>query len=379
MHGVHETIKQFHDNYEIVCYQQTPVRPDSIRDMEFPVYTIPYNKAAPMLMDAIKALFDWLPKDNERALFWQHMKSSDIVVNIFGICFCSNFQARSYFYFRAVRSAVSQFLVSVMAKLHRKKTVKCTCSYGPIISKNDLVAARFSARYIFDVMCAREMESSRQMKNIAQIKKQVPVFPDIANAMKPGDNSEPQLERTIGISVSHQIIKQWKSEEPYLCCLEKLINHIHCRYGCNILLIPNEVSDKLAYNDASVAKDLMQMLTGSGKVAILNTAKMTSSELKTTISQCDLLVASRYHSCVAALSAGVPTLVVGWHHKYAELLSHYGQQQWMVAHTDCTSSKLIDMFDALWNQREAVHNEIETKRQRVLDLVKKSGTLMFMK
>lgn len=43
-------------------------------------------------------------------------------------------------------------------------------------------------------------------------------------------------------------------------------------------------------------------------------------ELKTIIGQCDLLIGSRYHSIVAALSQGIPVLAIGWHHKYHEIM-----------------------------------------------------------
>ncbi|MFA0378578.1 polysaccharide pyruvyl transferase family protein [Vibrio sp. 10N.222.54.A3] len=47
-------------------------------------------------------------------------------------------------------------------------------------------------------------------------------------------------------------------------------------------------------------------------------------ELKEYISKSKLLVGSRYHSIVSALSSGVPTVVMGWAHKYDTILDDFG-------------------------------------------------------
>ena len=47
-------------------------------------------------------------------------------------------------------------------------------------------------------------------------------------------------------------------------------------------------------------------------------------ETKAFIGNAKLIVASRYHSIVSALSSGVPAIVMGWAHKYDTLLQEFG-------------------------------------------------------
>jgi len=52
--------------------------------------------------------------------------------------------------------------------------------------------------------------------------------------------------------------------------------------------------------------------------------RYTAAELKSVIGHADLLLGSRYHSIVAALSHRVPAVAVGWSHKYGELMASVG-------------------------------------------------------
>lgn len=53
--------------------------------------------------------------------------------------------------------------------------------------------------------------------------------------------------------------------------------------------------------------------------------------LKKVLSGAKLVVASRFHAAVGSLSTGVPTITVGWSHKYEELLNDFGVPQWNYA------------------------------------------------
>jgi len=378
MHGVREIMDSLYDDYEIVCFQGTKVVDSAISDMGFSVYENPYKKALSMLTDAVKFKMGKALKQKDCGAFFKHLQTSDIVANLFGICFCSSFAKGRYTYLKARKMVIGTFLISIIAKLYGKRTVKCPSSYGPIKSQNDLVAARFAAKHIFDVMCAREIESERQMRDVAGIKCKIIISPDMGNLM-PYVPAKNKCEKLVGISVSHQIIKQWKSNEPYICCIGNLIDHILKTKGCKVVLIPNEVSFGLRYHDAHVADEILNRLVCNRNVSILDVSRMNSSQVKTVIGRCELMIASRYHSCVAALSAGVPTLVVGWHYKYEELLKLYGQGKWIISSQNCTSKKLIKNFEELWDKRVSERRVIGEKYYQVRKQVIKAGKVMFLK
>ena len=104
---------------------------------------------------------------------------------------------------------------------------------------------------------------------------------------------------------------------------------------------------------------------------------MTSTEIKNNIAACEIMIASRYHSCVAALSSGVPLLVIGWHYKYKELLHLYGQDDWILSETECSSRKLINSFDSLWEKKETVKYEIIKNFEKVRSLIVNIGKKIY--
>lgn len=65
--------------------------------------------------------------------------------------------------------------------------------------------------------------------------------------------------------------------------------------------------------------------------------------LKKKLGRCSVVVSSRFHACVSALSSGVPTLTVGWAHKYEMLHADFGVSEMVLdpnQATDCFPHKL---------------------------------------
>lgn len=375
MHGAREVIKNVNKDYEIVFYQSSRPVDIAIKDMEFPVYQIPYKRIHELLIDALKFKYGFRPKSDEKYKFLKEIKSSDIVANLFGINYSSNFDKGKYSYVRAIKMVIGKYSINFIAKMYGIKSVKCTASYGPITSKMDIVGSKFSVNRIFDVMVARENESKKQIEKVS--KKEISVSPDLANLM-PYSRVDKE-EQIVGISISHQVIRQWNSNEKYIDCIVNLVEHIYSFTGCKVVFIPNEISMDGSYSDVHVAEQIKFLLKTENLVDILDVTNISSKELKNKIAACEVVVASRYHSCVASLSSGVPVLVVGWHYKYEELLDLYGQRKWLISNENCTSDKLISMFNEFWYKREENRMIIKEHFPSVKENLINVGKEMFCK
>ncbi len=369
LHGMEVLLRQLHgETVELVNYQVTVPDPISVADMGFVTKT---NNT-----DYNTLLKTWKSGKGEAGdlELIADLESADLVVDLYGICFCDNLEKRKYdpFSLRARKLKYQPLLH--LAKKMGKTVIKNTASFGPMDSKYNQMSAKYAARNLYDVMCAREVQSKIVLQRAIGDKYDVLLSPDTANLMP---FSVQQRQKKVGISASHQIIKQWKSPEGYVECMVQLGKRIH-QQGAEIVFLPNEYDPNHPDNDVVVCEKIQQALAAEGVPStILDVLHLTSTQLKNEIASCEVVVASRYHTCVAALSSGTPVLVLGWHYKYQELLALYSQSKWLINQDECDSEKLVTMFNSFWKKREqnrqTILNQYPVVRARILA----AGKLMY--
>lgn len=80
--------------------------------------------------------------------------------------------------------------------------------------------------------------------------------------------------------------------------------------------------------------------------------------LRAVIGACDLFVASRFHAMVSALAEGVPVLVTGWSHKYAEVLEMFELERWVLGHEELSIEGMWEAFQRLSAQEDQIREKI---------------------
>lgn len=378
MHGIYELLKEVYpDGFELVNLQQrTPLPTHDIADM--PYQTIPIQETRAVDFLKVYYLNRKIPAQAGKISLsdaFEIVKDADIVVDLFAIDFCDKFGQEIRPPFLASLYTQMSYPLSAAAKKYHVRSGKVAASFGPMNCDFTRRAARYAADRLYDFMIAREHKSQQAMRE-AGVKRGIPFSPDIANLM-PFTRREKYPRPTVGLSISHQIIRQWRSAEDYISCIAKLCLHIQHDIHADTLLIPNEILPQTLYNDIDVAEDIAELLERmGGSTRVLNSQDLTSTEIKNHIAGCELMVASRYHSCVAALSSCIPLLVVGWHYKYEELMHSYRQDAWLLSEADCDSQKLLSAFDALWEQRAAVRQTLTEAYPQVREEIIAAGKRM---
>ena len=367
LHGAEQLfLKLYGDKLQSVFYEPGILMGPINDHYHSDIRILPFSSGKELLVAAVKEkLHRKIPAPQKE--FFDEVRSADVVVDLYGIYFCSNIEPSEYSYTRAIKSALSEFAIGFTAKhFFGVKTIKTAASYGPITTKGLAQKAKFVAKHVFDTMFAREKESQKQLEEAMKGVKKVEVTPDLGNLMK-WKPCEYGIHHRIGISVSHQMIRQWKSQEDYITCIGSLIRHIHSRLPeYEVVLFPNETSPKREYNDYHVALDILRGIQEDW-ISIWGQDDYCAEEMKGEIAKCDILVSSRYHSCVAALSAGIPVLVIGWHYKYSELLERYGQGHCMIGGENCSSESLMELFEKVWVNREKAHHKLQDIMPKVAE------------
>jgi polysaccharide pyruvyl transferase WcaK-like protein len=131
------------------------------------------------------------------------------------------------------------------------------------------------------------------------------------------------------------------------------------------VLIPHSYREdvsKLHNNDRALCNEVMKRLPADVDCFYLD-ADLPSPELRSIIGQLHVLVASRFHSMVSALSMNVPPLTYGWgDHKYLEVLVEFGMQDYYVPYHEIDSSTFEGRFDKLITNRDELVAGIRKSR-----------------
>jgi hypothetical protein len=132
--------------------------------------------------------------------------------------------------------------------------------------------------------------------------------------------------------------------------------------------------------DRAIAEALNSNLSRPLEVVDIPSALTT----KAVIGASDLVVSSRFHGLVSALSNGVPSLACGWSHKYGELMSDYGCESHSVDVRDkaswsarldslLTDARRPDFRSALAAKAEAQRAQSEAMWAKVFGLMRSAG------
>lgn len=249
---------------------------------------------------------------------------TDLVIDISG--FSSSDQI-------GVKAAFGRWLTYTWASIANNKIFFMPQSWGPFENRWVRIFTRWTLKKACFI-CAREKVSyDYLLKSKCAEEKDVRYFNDIAfcfnvsnpevigreliNSLGYHDNELPVIAMTPNMRI-YERVKGEDANNTYVRMLLEIADYFLKNTNYNILLIPHEDSYK-RLNDPELCLLLMNLMKNSNRVAML-TGRESALQVKAIIGISEFLVASRYHSLVAALSMRTPVAVIGWSHKYEELM-----------------------------------------------------------
>jgi polysaccharide pyruvyl transferase WcaK-like protein len=126
--------------------------------------------------------------------------------------------------------------------------------------------------------------------------------------------------------------------------------------GATVLLIPHEIKAQQTINELNDDRLLIMKVAavlGSKRVVAM-TGNYTAPQVKSIISHLDLLIGSRFHALVGALSSHVPVVALGWSHKYVELLRDVGLEDFCTGHDELDWDQVRQKMMQVWTERDAL-------------------------
>jgi len=134
--------------------------------------------------------------------------------------------------------------------------------------------------------------------------------------------------------------------------------------GWNVLLVPHSLGvGNSKNNDIDLCRSIASALQ-AGRVYMIEPIE-DPRILRALIGKADAFVGCRFHSVVAALSMGVPSLVVGWSHKYQEMMAMLQGGEWFIDAASVSSKRLENLFARFEAELPALRHEIASKLPQV--------------
>ena len=126
-------------------------------------------------------------------------------------------------------------------------------------------------------------------------------------------------------------------------------------------------------NDGPVCREAGERLSDDPGVVTVD-ADMTAGELRRLVSGSRTMVTSRFHAMISGLSTCTPTVVVGWSHKYREVLDDFGLVRFGM---DADALSTPDVVVAAVAECLADHDAIAAGISAALPAVKERSALNF--
>lgn len=177
------------------------------------------------------------------------------------------------------------------------------------------------------------------------------------------------------VGVSPSVVMQKKADAAgmeYSSIIIDFINRL-TKDGYRVVLLPHSVrsnTEKTHNNDLPLCRDIYTQLKNKDEVYFVD-KELDSQILRYIIGECDFFIASRFHAMVSSLAMKVPTIVIGWSHKYKEVLEMFELEEWAFGQDKLSQQYLHDEFVRLVKNEK----QVRTKLEKHLPTVKKKSTM----
>lgn len=235
-----------------------------------------------------------------------------------------------------------------------RKAGKPLALWGCSLERDMLGEAMAQDLRRFDVITARETLTLQTLQDNGLAEKAY-LHPDPAFTLEREELPLPaqwQAGNTVGLNVSPMILRHESAPGMAMRAAAALVRHILETSDSAVALIPHVTTAHS--NDLEPLGQLHSAFAHTGRVALLGEG-YNAVQLKGFISRCRLFVGARTHATIAAYTAAVPTLVVGYSVKARGIARDlFGSDEGLVLPVQALSDEkqLVAAFEGL-REREA--------------------------
>jgi polysaccharide pyruvyl transferase WcaK-like protein len=299
---------------------------------------------------------------------------SDAVIDLSGISFSSP---------RGLALLGYNLACTVPALLFGCRLAKLSQAFGPFQGR----AYRSIARAVLSrcaILVARGAGSATHLQSLGL--KRYQVLPDTSFSMR---TTERALRAAAELERAHGLKSPWIAVNPSQVvarsCAQAGIDYCGeiaefvaglARDGRSVALVPHSTAPRGSRNnDDEIVREICNRLPAGVCVAVFD-GDYDARTLRALIGRAELLVGSRFHAIIAALCGNVPPLVIGWGHKYRELMELFGLEVWAFDWSMLRQRGLRARFDELSCRQDSIRAQIAKRLPPVINLSERNFILV---
>jgi colanic acid/amylovoran biosynthesis protein len=285
------------------------------------------------------------------------LSRADLVVDVAGISFADG---------RDVATLGYNVLMTGIPVLLGTPVVKASQALGPFTGLNRVAARLVLPR--LRMVVARGAATASHLRDLGLA--HWTEAADLAFALETDAAAEARaavaLDRAAGdapfvVVVPSSVVKAYCDQHgiDYIREMGALVRGISTELEHRVLVLPHSLHPsgrEGRMHDMTVCRDVVAA-AGEGHGALVEDA-LGPAGLRAVIGRAEALVTSRFHAMISGLASGTPTLVVGWSHKYAEVLDEFGLQEWAVDYSHLDGATMTARTGQLLAGADAVRDAI---------------------
>lgn len=284
---------------------------------------------------------------------------ADLVLDVAGISFVDG---------RGVATLGYNVLMTSTPLLLGRPAVKVAQALGPFESRlNRFFASRLLPR--LQAICARGASTETHLKTLEL--DNVRPAADLAFSMQMSEPAIQRAERRLGdanrtrVGVIPSAVVQGYAKKKGIDYAAELIRFIDVlceERGFEVVLIPHAIrpdAPASRMNDLPLCREIHSALKSTTCCHLVGES-LPAGDLRALIDRCEVVVTSRFHAMVSALATTTPLLVVGWSHKYEEVLKPFGLEGQAMDYAQLSVDGLLRGFDATLRDAARIRSAIAT-------------------
>lgn len=309
----------------------------------------------------------------------RHFFENDIMIDTSGIAFTDD---------RSFANVFINALWFLPALISDIPTVKVSQTLGPYKKRY----VRFFSKWILSRIRIIICRGRRSYDYTRLYLKRDNIFncPDVAFCLKTCQDAETnKLYAKYGIETNHYItvgpsfvMRDFMRKGEYSNIIAEGLNKLSREIDKVFIFVPHswKHSDQIGVDsvndDISVCREVIGKLDPDIRHILID-EEISAHEFKSIISGSYMAIGSRYHFLIAALSSGVPSMAMGWSHKYHELFREFSLEKHVIGYEDMDKDKTSDMMMKLLENRDNIKKQIDELLPQIIWRSKQNEKLIF--